>query len=116
MIKVTNILSEILNTYQIEAIIISDKKTNISSIFDEIRALNKVTIVTNITPGDYKQTKPNVEVHKVKIKFVTREDPKEDIIQLKKDMLTSDLTSDSKRLKIQGLKSVKFKEETLKRL
>ena len=31
-------------------------------------------------------------------------------------MLTSDLTSDSKRLKIQGLKSVKFKEETLKRL
>jgi hypothetical protein len=100
MIKVTNILSEILNTYQIEAVIISDKKTNISSIFDEIRALNKVTIVTNITPGDYKQTKPNVEVHKVKIKFVTREDPKEDIIQLKKDMLTSDLTSDSKRLKI----------------
>ena len=63
MIKVTNILSEILNTYQIEAIIISDKKTNISSIFDEVRALNKVTIVTNITPGDYEQTKPYTKLN-----------------------------------------------------
>ena len=31
-------------------------------------------------------------------------------------MLTSDLTSDNKRLKVQGLKSIKFKEETLKRI
>ena len=43
MIKVTNILSEILNTYQKEAVIISDKKTNISSIFDEISKLEDKT-------------------------------------------------------------------------
>ena len=114
MIKLKDILSEVLNTFQIEAVIVSDKKTNISSIFDEVRALNKVTIVTNITPGDYEQTKPNVEFHKVKIKFVTREDPKQDLVNFKEDMLTSYLSKTD--LRIPGVKSVKFKEETLKRL
>ena len=49
MIKLTNILSEVLNTFQVEAILVSNKKTNISSILDQIRGLHKVTIVTNIT-------------------------------------------------------------------
>ena len=37
MIKLTNILSEVLNTFQVEATLVSDKKTNISSILEQIR-------------------------------------------------------------------------------
>ena len=114
MIKLTNILSEVLNTFQVEAILISDKKINISSILDQIRGLHKVTIVTNITQN--KKSNPNYEFTKVKIKFVSRENPKEDLIQLKKDMLTSDFTPDHKHIRVSGLKSVKFKPETLTRI
>ena len=114
MIKLTNILSEVLNTFQVEATLVSDKKTNISSILDQIRGLHNVTIVTNITQN--KKSNPNYEFTKVKIKFVSRENPKEDLIQLKKDMLTSDFTPDHKHIRVSGLKSVKFKTETLKRL
>lgn len=114
MIKLQDILSEVLNTFQVEAILVSDKKVNISSILDQIRGLHKVTIVTNITQN--KKSNPNYEITKVKIKFVSREDPKEDLIQLKKDMLKSDFTPDHKHIRVSGLKSVKFKPETLKRL
>ena len=114
MIKLTNISSEVLNTFQVEATLVSDKKTNISSILDQIRGLHKVTIVTNITQD--KKSNPNYEFTKVKIKFVSRENPKEDLIQLKKDMLTSDFTPDHKHIRVSGLKSVKFKPETLTRI
>ena len=102
MIKLTNILSEVLNTFQVEATLVSDKKTNISSILDQIRGLHKVTIVTNITQN--KKTNPNYEFTKVKIKFVSRENPKEDLIQLKKAMLTSDFPPDHKHIRVSGLK------------
>ena len=114
MIKLTNILSEVLNTFQVEASLVSDKKTNISSILDQIRGLHKVTIVTNITKN--KKTDKKYEFTEVKVKFVSRESPKEDLIQLKKDMLTSDFTPDHKHIRVSGLKSVKFKPETLKRI
>ena len=113
MIKLTNILSEVMNTYQVQASLMSDRSVGITNILDQIRGLEKVTIVNNITPEDYPQ-KDKIEYTRVKIKFVSRTDPKQDIIKMKKDMLTSDLkTSD---MRIDGLKNVKFKEETLKRL
>ena len=111
MIKLTNILSEILNTYQVEGIIINDSEYNISDILNQIRAVRKITIVS-IDPIDIK--KPGIEYHKIKIKFVTRGEPKQDLEQFKKDMLSSDLSKTD--LRIPGVKSVKFKEETLKRL
>ena len=113
MIKLTNILTEVLNTFQVEADILSDRKVSITSILDQIRGLYKVTIVNNITPEDFKQ-KENIEYTKVKIKFVTRTDPKQDIVQFRKDMLTSDMSKTD--LRIPGIKSVKFKPETLKRI
>ena len=113
MVKLVNILNEVLNTFVIECEILTDKKFNITDILDEIRALRKVTIVNNITPEDYIQ-KDKIEYHKLKIKFVTREDPKSDLVKFKEDMLTSDLSKTD--LRIPGVKSVKFKEETLKRL
>ena len=87
MIKLTNILTEVLNTFQVEADILSDRKTNISDILDQIRGLYKVTIVNNVTPEDYPQ-RENVEFTRIKMKFVTRTDPKVDLTQFKQDMLT----------------------------
>ena len=113
MIKLGNILNELLNTYEITATLVSDKKTSTNDILDQIRGLEKVTIVNNITPEDYPQ-KEKIEYTRVKIKFVTRTDPKQDIEKMRKDMLTSDLETSSMR--VDGLKNVKFKMETLKRL
>ena len=42
--KLTNILSEILNTFSVEADILSDRKEPITNILDQIRGLAKVTI------------------------------------------------------------------------
>ena len=113
MIKLKNILSEVMNTYQIQASLMSDRSVGITDILDQIRGLEKVTIVNNITPEEYIQ-KEKVEYTRIKLKFVTRGNPKQDIIKMRKDMLTSDIkTSD---MRIDGLKNVKFRMETLKRL
>tara|TARA_A100001515_G_scaffold139655_1_gene134518 strand:+ start:90 stop:431 length:342 start_codon:yes stop_codon:yes gene_type:complete len=113
MIKLSNILTEVLNTYSIEADILSDRKESITGILDQIRGLYKVTIVNNITPEDYPQ-RDKIEFTRVKMKFVTRTDPKVDLTQFKQDMLTSDRSKND--LRIPGVKSVKFREDTLKRL
>ena len=111
MIKLKNILNEILNTYQIEAILINDSEYNVSDVLNQIRAVRKITIVS-IDDIDIK--KPGLEYHKIKIKFVTRGEPKQDLEQFKKDILSSDLSKTD--LRIPGVKSIKFKLETLKRL
>ena len=113
MIKLTNIITEILNTYQVECELLTDPKFNVTDVLNQVRGLRKVTIVNNITPEDYIQ-KQGVEYHLLKVKFVTREDPKTDLIQFKEDILTSDRSAND--LRIPGAKSVKFKEETLRRL
>ena len=113
MIELKNILNEVLNTFVVECDVLTDRQFNITDVLDEVRALRKVTIVNNITPEEYPQ-KDKIEFTRLKIKFVTREDPKLDLSKFKEDMLTSDLSKTD--LRIPGVKSVKFKEETLKRL
>jgi len=113
MIELKHILNEVLNTFTVECDILTDRQFNITDVLDEVRALRKVTIVNNITPEEYPQ-KDKIEFTRLKIKFVTRENPKQDIAKFKEDMLTSDLSKTD--LRIPGVKSVKFKEETLKRL
>ena len=113
MIKLSNILTEVLNTYSVEAEILSDRKESITNILDQIRGLYKVTIVNNITPEEYPQ-KENTEFTRVKIKFVTRTDPKQDINQFREDMLTSDMSKTD--LRIPGVKSVQFNNDSLRRL
>ena len=113
MIKLKNILNEILNTFQVEAEMLSDRKIPITDILNQVRGLRKVTIVNNITPEDYPQ-KEDTEYTKLRIKFVTREEAKQDLLQFKEDILTSDRSIND--LRIPGVKSVKFREETLKRL
>ncbi len=113
MIKIKNILLEILNTFQVEAIILTDTKYNITDILDQIRGLRKVTIVRNITPPEYVQ-KPNIEYTLVTIKFISRGDAKQDLTKFKEDILTSDMSKTD--LRVPGVKSFKFKPETLKRI
>ena len=113
MVKLTNILNEVLNTFIVECEILTASTFNITDILDEVRALRKVTIVNNITPEEYPQ-KDKIEYTKVKIKFVTRTNPKIDLDKFKDDMLTSDISKTD--LRIPGVKSVKFKLETLKRI
>ena len=113
MIKLKNILSEILNTYQIEAYMLTDPSYNITDVLDQIRAIRKITIVRNITPEDYLQ-KPNVEFTLVSIKFITRGDAKQDMEKIKQDVLTSDRSKTD--LRVPGVKSFKYKEDTLRRL
>ena len=110
MIKLTNILTELLNTFEITAIIVSDKKEPITDILDQIMALKKITTVRNMTPPEY-MVQSSSEHTIVSIKFVTRGDVKQDLEKIKKDIL---VTSDS-NLRIPGLKSFQYKMDTLKR-
>tara|TARA_B110000902_G_scaffold71356_1_gene84437 strand:- start:299 stop:643 length:345 start_codon:yes stop_codon:yes gene_type:complete len=112
-LKLTNILNEILNTYQVEAYLLTDPKSNITDILDQIRAVRMVTIIRNITPEDFLQ-KPNVEYTLVSVKFITRGDARQDLEQLKQDILTSDRSKTD--LRVPGVKSFKFKPDTLRRL
>ena len=113
MIKLTNILTEILNTYQVEAYMLTSRDFNITDVLDQVRAVQKITIVRNLTPPDYIQQK-DVEYTEVSIKFITRGDAKEDMAKIKEDILTSDRSKND--LRVPGVKSFKYRENTLKRL
>ena len=113
MIKLTNILTEILNTYQVEAYMLTDREFNITDVLDQVRAIQKITIVRNLTPPDYDQP-TDVEYTLVSIKFITRGDAKEDMEKIIQDVLTSDREKND--LRVPGVKSFKYKEDTLKRL
>ena len=113
MIKLKNILNEVLNTYIVQAYMLTDTSYNITDVLDQIRAIRKITIVRNITPPEYVQKK-NLEYTLVTIKFVSRGNPKKDIEKIKQDVLTSDRSATD--LRVPGVKSFKYKEGTLKRL
>ena len=113
MIKLTNILAELLNTYQVNAYLLTDRGFNITDILDQVRAIQKITIVRNITPPEYNQ-EVNTEYTLVSIKFITRGKAKEDMEKIKQDILTSDRSKTD--LRVPGVKSFKYKEGTLHRL
>jgi hypothetical protein len=113
MIKLKNILKEVLNTYMVQAYILTDSGYNITDVLDGIRAVRKVTIIRNITPPEYAQ-KENMEYTLVTIKFISRGNPKQDLEQLKQDIVTSDRSITD--LRVPGIKSFNFKRETLQRI
>ena len=113
MIKLKNILNEVLNTFIVQAYMLTDSDYNITDILDQIRAIKKVTIIRNITPPEYAQ-KQNFEYTLVTIKFISRGNPKQDLEQLKQDILTSDRSMND--LRVPGIKTLKFKPETLQRI
>ena len=113
MIKLKNILTELLNTYQVQAYMLTDKNFNITDILDQIRAIRKITIIRNITPEDYLQPSDS-EYTSINIKFITRGKPEEDMEKIKQDILTSDISITD--LRIPGIKSFNFRSKTLHRL
>ena len=113
MIKLKNILKEVLNTYIVQAYMLTDTDYNITDVLDQIRAVRKVTIIRNITPPEYAQ-KENMEYTLVTIKFISRGNPKQDLEQLKQDIVTSDRSITD--LRVPGIKSFNFKRETLQRI
>ena len=113
MIKFQDILTEILNTYEVDAIIKSNKEQNISDILDQIRALKKITTLKNVTPPDYPQ-KENVEYTRINIKFLSKTGkPEEDLEEFKQQITQS---GEGDELKIPGVIAAKFDINTLKRL
>ena len=113
MIKLKDILTEVLNTYQVQAYMLTDRDFNITDVLDQVRAVQKITIVRNLTPPDYVQQK-DVEYTEVSIKFITRGESKEDMEKIKQDILTADRSKND--LRVPGVKSFKYREDTLKRL
>ena len=113
MIKLKDIITEVLNTYQVNAELFTDPTYNVTDVLDQIRAVRKITIVRNITPEDYPQ-RPNIEYTLVSIKFITRGDAKKDLEQIKQDIETSDMSKTD--LRVPGVKTFKYKIETLRRL
>ena len=112
MISLKKILNEILNNYSVEVDLFTDKTASTYDITNEIRALKGVTIVTIITPEDYSQTGGD-EYVRLRIKFVTRGEAKDMLQQFLDSALAK---NDEDELRIPGVKSMKFREGTLKRL
>ena len=113
MIKLKNILYEILNNFSIEVDLFVDKSTSHYDLTNEIRALKGITIVTIITPEEYIQKQGGDTYMKLRIKFVTRGEASEMLQTFLDSALAKD---DNNSIRIEGIKSMKFREETLKRL
>ena len=114
MIQLKDILTEILNTYQVNGTIVSSKEENISDILNQIRGIRKITVLNNTTPDDVAQ-REDTEITTFELKFVSRtNEPKKDIAKFEKDILQSDYEKND--LKVPGVKSVKFDLDSLKRL
>ena len=112
MIKLTNILTELLNTFEVTALLTTNKKISITEILDQIRALRKITTVRNVTPPEYMIQSTN-EHTIIILKFVTRGDAKQDLKLIQNDILTQ--SKDRNDLRIPGVINFKYKLDTLKR-
>ena len=112
MISLKNILYEVLGTYSVEVDLFIDSQYNTYDILNEIRAIKGITIVNIITPEDYSQTGGD-EYIRLRIKFVTRDDANVILQQFLDDILAK---NDEDTLRIQGIKSMNYREETLNKL
>ena len=115
MISLKNILLEVLNNYSIEVDLFVDKSSSHYDITNEIRAIKGITIVTIITPEDYAQTTGD-EYVRLRIKFVTRGEADQMLQGFLDDALATSPGPDEDEIRIQGIKSMKYREGTLKRL
>ena len=113
MISLKKILYEVFNTFSVEVDLFVDPKAFVSDILNEIRAVRGVTIVTSITTDDYVQKKGDQYV-RLKMKFITRDEAKDALQRFLNDVLAKEEGEDEYR--IQGIKSIKFRDGTIKRL
>jgi hypothetical protein len=117
MISLKKILYEILNNYSVEVDLFVDKSVSTYDITNELRALKGVTIVTIITPEDYIQKQGSTDEYiRLRIKFVTRGEANDMLQQFLDDALATSPGPDEDEIRIQGIKSMKYRDNTLKRL
>ena len=115
MISLKKILYEVLNNYSVEVDLFIDTSVATYDITNEIRALKGVTIVSIITPDDYVQTSGD-EYIRLSIKFVTRGEANQMLQGFLDDALATSPGPDEDEIRIQGIKSMKYREGTLKKL
>ncbi len=118
MIKLKDILNEVIQIYSVNVVIVSDKEANFTDILDGMRATRKVTII-NANTSDEIEAKNRArndgkEIHTATLKFSSGKDPKQDLEFLKTTMLSSD--KGDPEMRIPGLRHLIFKPETLTRL
>jgi hypothetical protein len=118
MIKLKDILNEVIQIYSVDVVMVTDQDINFTEVLDGIRATRRVTIVNANTPEDIeeknRQRTDGKEVHTATMKFAAGKDPKQDLKFLKTTMLSSDKGDPGQR--IPGLRHLSFKPETLTRL
>ena len=109
------ILQEILNTYSVEVDLFISSEVNTYDVLNEIRAIKGITIVTIITPEDYSQSGDD-EYIRLRIKFVTQDDAKTSLQNFLDDALATSPGPEEDNIRIQGIKSMKYREGTLKKI
>ena len=118
MIKLKDILNEVIQIYSVDVVIVSDKDANFTDILDGMRATRKVTIINANTPEETEEKNrrrtDGKEIHTATMKFAAGKDPKQDLDFLKTTMLSSDKGDPEQR--IPGLRHLIFKPDTLTRL
>ena len=115
MISLKKILYEVLNNFSVEADIFIDPQYNTYDILNELRALRRITIVTIITPEDYSQTSGDTYI-RLRIKFVTRGEANIMLQGFLDDALANSPGPEEDNIRIPGVKLMKYREGTLKRL
>ena len=118
MIRLKDILNEVIQIYSVNVVIVSDKDANFTDILDGMRATRKVTIINANTAPEVEEKNrrrtDGKEIHTATLKFASGKDPKQDLEFLKATMLSSDKGDPEQR--IPGLRHLIFKPETLTRL
>jgi len=118
MIKLKDILNEVIQIYSVSVVIVSDKDANFTDILDGMRATRKVTIINSNTSDELeaknRSRNDGKEVHTATLKFAAGKSPQQDLDFLKTTMLSSDKGDPEQR--IPGLRHIIFKPETLNRL
>ena len=115
MISLKKILQEILTTYSVEVDLFISSEVNTYDVLNEIRAIKGITIVTIITPEDYSQSGDD-EYIRLRIKFVTQDDAKTSLQNFLDDALATSPGPEEDNIRIQGIKSMKYREGTLKKI
>ena len=118
MIKLKDILNEVIQLYSVDVVIVSDKDANFTDILDGMRATRKVTIINANTSDELelknRKRTDGKAVRTATLKFASGKDPKQDLEFLKTTMLSSDKGDPGMR--ISGLRHIKFNPKTLTKL
>ena len=118
MIKLKDLLNEVIQLYSVDVVIVSDKDANFTDILDGMRATRKVTIINANTSDELelknRKRTDGKAVRTATLKFASGKDPKQDLEFLKTTMLSSDKGDPEMRIK--GLQAIIFKPESLTRL